>query len=512
MPKSNPAPPVEVPLFTIRERGQINYRSQPNNQKKFFDLIMGGVNAGTLTEIATGGAIGGGKSKSVAAAIVGLATKYPGSRLYVCRRDLNDLRDTLYKDFCAMCPAELVRKPASGLRGRTQMAGDVMFHNGSEVMFRELKDISGKLSLEVNFIFIEQAEEIPYETYATLIGRLRPWPSMPKDSPFLMVITTNPHPGWIKERFVDHWQEGTLPPGRYFIPFPPSENADLLRQMPDYLDNMRSRLSADWVRRFVDGDWNTPVTGAVFVRFDPAIHRVETVALDIPPDVPRICVIDPHYAKPFACVWVALLPDGRRVAYDELKAAPLQTPREFLLDMLRRERAHRATTVRRLMDFSLAGMLHKVNDGKSLKTVMREMGIEWHPVTKAQKPEQIFRMSMLLVPGAGIPPRFVVGKNCPGLVKEFQGYAYQEGTFTPQVRKVNDDLLDCCFYANAELDKSMWIIGSQTPDQNYVREGSLGKRFEREVPMVWPDAELMRNTRKYEKTLRKRGKYANGGH
>ena len=101
------------------------------------------------------------------------------------------------------------------------MAGDVMFHNGSEVMFRELKDISGKLSLEVNFIFIEQAEEIPYETYATLIGRLRPWPSMPENSPFLMVITTNPHPGWIKERFVDHWQAGTLPPGRHFIPFPP---------------------------------------------------------------------------------------------------------------------------------------------------------------------------------------------------------------------------------------------------------------------------------------------------
>ncbi len=494
----------DVTLFTIRERGRVNYRSQPNNQKVFFDLIMDGVRPGTLTEIATGGAIGGGKSKSVAAAIIGLAVKYPGSRLYVCRRDLNDLRDTLYKDFCAMCPAELVRKPSSGLRGRTQMAGDVMFHNGSEVMFRELKDISGKLSLEVNFIFIEQAEEIPYETYATLIGRLRPWPSMPENSPFLMVITTNPHPGWIKERFVDHWQAGTLPPGRHFIPFPPSENEDLLRQMPDYLENMRSRLSAEWVRRFVDGDWNTPVTGAVFVRFDPQIHRVLLTAADIPSEIPRVCVIDPHYAKPFVCVWVALLPDGRRVAYDELKANPVQTPREFLLDMLRRERTHRASTVRRLMDFSLAGMLHKINDGKSLKAVMKEMGIEWHPVSKAQKPEQILRMSMLLVPGAGVPPRFVVGKACPELVKEFQAYAYQEGTYTPQVRKINDDLLDCCFYANAEFDKSGWVVASKTPDESYVREGSMGRRFEREVPTLWPDAELVRKTRQYERTLRRR--------
>ena len=494
----------DVTLFTIRERGRVNYRSQPNNQKVFFDLIMDGVRPGTLTEIATGGAIGGGKSKSVAAAIIGLAVKYPGSRLYVCRRDLNDLRDTLYKDFCAMCPAELVRKPSSGLRGRTQMAGDVMFHNGSEVMFRELKDISGKLSLEVNFIFIEQAEEIPYETYATLIGRLRPWPSMPENSPFLMTITTNPHPGWIKERFVDHWQAGTLPPGRHFIPFPPSENEDLLRQMPDYLENMRSRLSAEWVRRFVDGDWNTPVTGAVFVRFDPQIHRVLLTAADIPSEIPRVCVIDPHYAKPFVCVWVALLPDGRRVAYDELKANPVQTPREFLLDMLRRERTHRASTVRRLMDFSLAGMLHKINDGKSLKAVMKEMGIEWHPVSKAQKPEQILRMSMLLVPGAGVPPRFVVGKACPELVKEFQAYAYQEGTYTPQVRKINDDLLDCCFYANAEFDKSGWVVASKTPDESYVREGSMGRRFEREVPTLWPDAELVRKTRQYERTLRRR--------
>ena len=274
--------------------------------------------------------------------------------------------------------------------------------------------------------------------------------------------------------------------------------------MPDYLENMRSRLSAEWVRRFVDGDWNTPVTGAVFVRFDPQIHRVLLTAADIPSEIPRVCVIDPHYAKPFVCVWVALLPDGRRVAYDELKANPVQTPREFLLDMLRRERTHRASTVRRLMDFSLAGMLHRVNDGKSLKSVMKEMGIEWHPVSKAQKPEQILRMSMLLVPGAGVPPRFVVGKACPELVKEFQAYAYQEGTYTPQVRKINDDLLDCCFYANAEFDKSGWVVASKTPDESYVREGSMGRRFEREVPTLWPDAELVRKTRQYERTLRRR--------
>jgi len=57
---------------------------------------------------------------------------------------------------------------------------------------------------------------------------------------------------------------------------------------------------------------------------------------DIPPDVPRILVADPHHSKPTCLVWIALISDERWVIYREWPEVPIHSqgvPRMSLHDL-----------------------------------------------------------------------------------------------------------------------------------------------------------------------------------
>lgn len=430
----------------------VYFRAQANNQNELFRLIFEQAPRDHTTRILVGGAIGGGKTKCMIGAALVYSQRFPGSRIYCCRKDFTDLRDTFYADFVTMCPPGWVKFPRHGLTERLEASHDVVLHNGTKLMFRELKDVEGKLGLEVNLVVIEQCEEIEYKTYAHMESRLRPWMNAP-ESPRVMLVGANPNPGWSKELFYDNALRPAAErdPHYHYLHFAPEENTDLMRVAPNYVKDLEKRFPVNWVRRYLKGDWNIAVEGAIFPEYDGTIHEVAPFL--IPRSWPRLMCLDPHLAKPFYAVYAAQCPDGPTFIYDELIGTPDQSSRDFFQVMLVRERTHWSGPVgryHRLIDYSLAGVLHRKNDGETLREVIDEAGLIFENAKKVNKWENIMAVKELLKPESGSQPLLYVTRNCDETIWQMKNYRLHEhepGTdWKEKILKERDDCCDCIQY------------------------------------------------------------------
>ncbi len=427
--------PIVLQSTDAMGRTKVWFRSQIY-QNELFALIFDHPSYDNNMAILAGGAVGGGKSKTGVASAIGFALKWPGSRIYITRKDFADLRDTTYKDFISLCPPELIKKPKGSLVDRVEPARDVLFANGSLIMFRELKDIGGKFGLEVNFIFIDQVEEIDRDVYRAMETRLRPWPGAPK-SPFIMLCTANPSPTWVKENWID-----TKKPHHHYIHFSPRQNLELLRLRPNYIKNLEERFPPAWVRRYVDGDWNVPVEGAIFYEFDKTIHVIKP--FNIPETWPRWMALDPHLAKPFYSLWAAQAPDGPTFFYHELVGKEKEKSVDYLNRLLWQEEHLVPRKITRIIDYSLCSVMHPRNDGETLWEKLSEVGLTFQNAKKKKKFESILRVKELL---SCDPPLLYIFDNCTTLISQMVSYKMVDGHGAKEViLKKDDDLVDTLQY------------------------------------------------------------------
>lgn len=114
------------------------------------------------------GGFGCGKSLMLCLKAVDLALKYPKNYILMGRLTYPELRDTTIKDFLSIVPPEYYD---AFLKAEQK----ILFHNGSEIIFRHLDTIaeSEVKSLNLGAFFIDQAEEVPKEVFYGLRGRLR---------------------------------------------------------------------------------------------------------------------------------------------------------------------------------------------------------------------------------------------------------------------------------------------------------------------------------------------------
>lgn len=134
--------------------------------------------------------IGGfGSSKTLGACVLGhlLSMSIPGNMGLVCRRSLPKLHDSTERMFL-----EVLQRSGVGFQTREMRdgwPGRVIYSNGSEVAFRETKDIGRFLGPEYGWFFIDEAQEEPERTFRDLLGRLR----LPRARLYLRgMLATNP--------------------------------------------------------------------------------------------------------------------------------------------------------------------------------------------------------------------------------------------------------------------------------------------------------------------------------
>jgi hypothetical protein len=145
--------------------------------------------------------IGGyGSAKTLAVSVLGhlLSVAVPGNMGIVLRRSLPKLHDSTERIFLEVLQRSGVSYKAREMRDG--WPGRIIYSNGSEVVFRETKDLGRFLGPEYGWFEIDEAQEEPEKTFNDLVGRLR----LPRAAKYLRgIIATNPpsRNHWIAKKF-----------------------------------------------------------------------------------------------------------------------------------------------------------------------------------------------------------------------------------------------------------------------------------------------------------------------
>lgn len=145
--------------------------------------------------------VGGyGSAKTLGTSVLGhlLSVAVPGNMGIVLRRSLPKLHDSTERIYL-----EVLQRSGVSYKPREMRdgwPGRIIYGNGSEVLFRETKDLGRFLGPEYGWFDIDEAQEEPEKTFNDLVGRLR----LPRAAKYLKgMIATNPpsRTHWIAKKF-----------------------------------------------------------------------------------------------------------------------------------------------------------------------------------------------------------------------------------------------------------------------------------------------------------------------
>jgi PBSX family phage terminase large subunit len=408
----------------------------------------------TAFERALFGAFGSGKTYWLCAEAIAVCLEQPGTRALITRKTVPELRDTTETVFFDILPTELYN---AGLPTRTGgHYKDFTFPNGSQVLFRSIDDWTKYKSLNVAWIFWDEADEFDEETYMGMASRVRQRDPT-KEAKALghgevtrrgMCLATNPagH-NWIYNRFIP--PETRQPNTAYFKstsfdnPFLPPEYLEMLLQAPE-----------DWVRRYVLCQFDD-FAGQIYGDWNAADHRVPMPKL-IDPRETFWMGMDPGTRSPTAALWVWLDQKNRRlVAIDEYQQS--YTAAKQHADTWRAiEGKHRMKPKWRVADPSV--MTTDRGTNMTLHDQYQRLGFNFQLGPRTHK----LRIPML---GQMIYLRkFVVAESCPMTFEQIASYKWEDISATMRARGVdapekplkrNDHLVDCAQYLSSRWVKPM---------------------------------------------------------
>lgn len=285
------------------------------------------------------GGFGNGKTYVGCQKMLFLLLTFPNTRGVIARYEESKLRQTTMVTFYKVCQPEFYN--AGG--NRADSLNKLRLNNGSEVLFMNLKDTDDGMirGLEVNFILIDQAEEVSESLYLLLAARAgrwdlgqvpenvlqeserssgRHWPisnrtDKPKVPAYNMILC-NPDSEvhWIYRRFhpesEEHNKVRTSTTGKSYK-FSDShimiQGKTTTATIDEELYEAYSQNDEVWVRRFRDGIWGIP--GGAIHLVDP-LSELE-IGVNISYDFLReivkkgilIRVLDHGDAAPTCCLW-----------------------------------------------------------------------------------------------------------------------------------------------------------------------------------------------------------------
>lgn len=233
-----------------------------------------------------GGAKRGGKSVWLCQKSVLLNVMFPGNRGMMCRLNFTDLQDSTLEEFFKTCPEELILNHHKGERtivlrtiddrsllkaktkdGYSLYASRQLYRGtGDPDEFEKIKGIA------LGHLELDEPSEIPFQQFLMLRGQMDyrlPDGTCP---PYMVLLASNPEPGWVEDRFIDHISRpGQSFDGKIFIPALPSDNPFL---PPGYVEELSKSAPKEWVLKYIRGLWGAS-EGAIFKEFDEILHNLD---------------------------------------------------------------------------------------------------------------------------------------------------------------------------------------------------------------------------------------------
>ena len=208
-----------------------------------------------------GGAIRGGKTYWLILMLWTLAKKYPNSRWVIIRASYATLQQTTMVSFQSLMDLGL----QIDVEKFNQQTHTVTLYNGSQIIFMaESYDMDKELNrfkgLEINGGAFDEINEVQEVTFNKVIERAGSWQHSP-GCPIRIIASCNPTRGWVKEKFYDRWENGTLPKRWAYIPAKITDNPHISEE---YRESLKELPRYEY-EVFVEGNWNISLkTGGEF--------------------------------------------------------------------------------------------------------------------------------------------------------------------------------------------------------------------------------------------------------
>ena len=461
-------------------------------QKEFFET-------GPQPVIFLGG-VGAGKTWIGILKMLYLLDMYPGSRGAIVRQRFSQLKRTTAATLWKMLPRDQVAR-------RNDNEGFVVLKNGSEILLRHLDrddSIDDLKSLELNFAYVDQMEDLSAIAWDTLCERVGRWSGamkrggFPADWPYQDRLGNKIPPPYIFASCYspgyDHWitsrwwekgeqREAYAKRGYKVVVGSTRDNLALSQQ---YI-NGRLAMGEEYVQRFVDAQ----VWGANEGRiFDIPEMSILDPSADLMNRIFRTMRLHRTYdhgdSSPSGCLWSATDSDGniffyreymkenqlisehRRAVYEiSCKDSPNGTapplyysnyadPKIFTRDRGRTATEGPTHSVadewldRRIMDHATAVAWRRANNNESVtinrvKEYLRVDPNHRHPITKELGAPHMYFVRRTASHPTGIHDLLVDLRSAKRVVVGFDN----EGNKLygdKRDDKIRDHLLDCCRY------------------------------------------------------------------
>jgi phage terminase large subunit len=223
----------------------------------------------TTTEIIYGGAKGGGKSYLGAALIFSHALTYPGTRYFIARKQLIDLRIHTIPTIDKVFKGWGIKLEEFGkFNGQDHC---YYFKNGSAVLLIDAKEEpSDPLferfgSMEMTQGWIEEAGEFEKNAKINLTVSLGRCMNDKYGLKRKLLMTCNPKKNFLYEDYYLPWRDGKLNPKVKFIQAFAHENT---KNESGYVDNLNENLIGIERERLLDGIWEYAEDSDQLMTFD----------------------------------------------------------------------------------------------------------------------------------------------------------------------------------------------------------------------------------------------------
>jgi hypothetical protein len=286
---------------------------------------------------------GGGKTYIACVKLLLLLLRFNKSRAVIGRQKFTDLAKTTRETFFQVCPPELYEESEGGARADGR--GYLRLINGSEVFFMHFDnvDMRSLKSLEINFLLLDQAEEIAESIYLGLDSRLGRKSDAEVPASLIKEYEANGINKWARNELTGK----PLVPVYSFILINPPDEGELhyliqrfhpkseewqkkWQHVNDYVwsssrdnkalprENLENMLSRDpeWVARYVDAEIGQGAGAIHAIHSDSIIEVDHEFVENLKKRASLARVLDHGSTSPTCCLWFAAL-KGFHYCYQE---------------------------------------------------------------------------------------------------------------------------------------------------------------------------------------------------
>jgi hypothetical protein len=277
------------------------------------------------------GGIGNGKTTVACQKLLTLLLAFPGYRVAIARKVLQDLKKTTMATFFKQLAGG---KSSPLIKKHDEQNSVTQFINGSEVLWIHLDTVDemSLRGLEINSAMIDQAEEISEAVYLTLDSRVGRWDgaqvpdhlnpaAFPKTStgkprpPSYMMVLVNPDVEWhwVWRRFhydSPEWQTEYKATHDYV-----ERGTDESAYDPETIKQLKTR-DKEWQERFFFGKWGVSEGTIHNVSRDSIITVTKEWLENLLNKAALYRALDHGEASPTCCTWWAAF-KGQHFCYRE---------------------------------------------------------------------------------------------------------------------------------------------------------------------------------------------------